>query len=159
MSVCTLQGQGCNWKENTTFAIALFIQSKSHDDLLLETWRLCLESVFIYSSCSYTAPLESIRSRTLGPLLCPGTTIHVFWTISANSQCLLRNSLIQHFGSYLSVTHNWAKAARKMFLTFSGQVNILILKHLYRFSHKEDFLSNAHRNVWRQHFYSQRKLF
>lgn len=84
-----VRDEDANWKENMT----LFIQSKSHGDSLLETLRPCLESIIIiYSSCSHTAPLESIR--TLGPLLCPGTTIRMFWTVSASSQWLLRNLLI-----------------------------------------------------------------
>lgn len=156
MSVCTPQGQGRKLERKPALCNHFICPEKI-------TWRLVaghLETMF--GKCYYLLIVFLYRSLgiswTVGPLLCPGTTIRMFWKTSTTSQWLLRNSIIQHFGWHLSATHNWAKAT-KIPLTFSGQVNVLILKHLYRFSHKEDFLSNPHRNVWRQHFYSQRKLF
>lgn len=50
VSVWALQGQGCKLKSKYNLCNRFFIQSKSHCDLLLKTWRLCVESV-IYSFC------------------------------------------------------------------------------------------------------------
>lgn len=51
VSVCALQGQGCKLKSKYDLCNRFSIQSKSRHNCLLKTWRLCLESVTIYSFC------------------------------------------------------------------------------------------------------------
>ena len=42
--------------------------------------------------------------------------------------------------------------------TSSRRAVVVVFKHLDRFSHKEDLLSDSYRDVWRQHLCSQREL-